>query len=550
MDANAPGGRVNLKTKRAFDLKGRRINYQLSLGANSEEFTFSKTYGPQHGKSHHVMPNYIFGYSDSFFENRFGLTFNVSSSKQYSEQYRVAMNFNKTPITTGANPDLRPMVLQQIVFKDGPRVVENFSTSLTADYKAMPGLVLSLTTMFNGYLNNADARQLQFNTSTNNTVAATGRGTVQGDGLTDVRTSDGATPNTGHTVGFPGGGAQKLTNTITFLPGFEFKRGRLTLEGKGTFSRSKNDYETLVRGIARSETLDLINANFQATRPNSNSHEWTIRQLSGPDWSDLSNYRNPRITEEGRFALTEIYAGQLDATYQTPLRLPTFIKMGGKWKEETRELQNRTPLYNWSYIGPGGNTLTGFNPTTGAPIVTTTGTWSGFQSPHGFDMGTTNALTIDRMLPVVDRNAIATQFREHPEQFVNIANLTDYYNAIVANERDMSENIAAAYGMANTRIGKWQLQGGLRWERTVTESKEVDPVPASAVVAAGHNVDTTGRATTVQGINYQFLSRPRTIRRGEYDYFFPSVSAKYSLLPNVIAQALAGDRAGPRGRRP
>ena len=35
VDADAPGGRVNLKTKRAFDLKGRRINYQLSASANS-----------------------------------------------------------------------------------------------------------------------------------------------------------------------------------------------------------------------------------------------------------------------------------------------------------------------------------------------------------------------------------------------------------------------------------------------------------------------------------------------------------------------------------
>lgn len=537
MDANAPGGRVNLKTKRAFDLKGRRISWQLSASANSEEFTLHKTYGPQHRKTHHIRPNFIFGYSDTFLNKRLGLAFNISSSEQYSEQYRVAMNYNDTPILTGATPDPRPRVLQQITFKDGPRQVEAFSTSLTADFKASPNLVLSLTSMFNAFLNNADARLVQYNFSTDNTNATTGRGTVLGDGVTDVRTSDRATPNTGHTVNIPGSGAQKLTNTVTFLPAFEYKRGRLTVEGKGTYSKSKNDYENLVRGIARSATVDPLVANFSATRPDASSHEWTLTQLTGSDWSDLANYRNPRITEEGRFALTEIYAGQLDATFVTSLKLPTSLKFGGKFKEENRKLETRTALYNWSYIGPGGNTLTGFNPTTGAPILTTAGTWAGYPSGHSFDMGKTNAFTVANMPPVVDLNSLADLFQGNPDQFVNIATPANYHTAMIANDRDITETIDSAYAMGNTRLGSWQFQGGVRWERTVTESKEVDALPAAAVRAAGFAVDNTGRATTIPGMNYQFFTQPRAVRRGEYDHFHPSVSVKYNLLRNVIAQA-------------
>jgi TonB-dependent receptor len=534
MDANAPGGRVNLKTKRAFDLKGRRINYQLSASANSEEFTLRRTYGPQHGRSHHVMPNYIFGYSDSFLDRRLGLTFNLSSSKQYSEQLRVTNAYNTTPTTA----DPRPKVLQAITFKDGPRVVQNFGSSLTADYKLLPNLVLSLTGMYNAYLNNADARQITLTTSTNNTTAATGRTTVLGDGLTDIRTSDvGTTANTGHTAGTPGSGAQKLTNTLTLLPSLEYKLGPLTVEAKGTYSHSKNDYEGLVRGISRGETLNTIVTNFSATRPSADSHEWTIRQLSGPDWSNLANYTNPRLTDEGRFALTEIWSGQLDATYRTPLRLPSFLKFGGKWKEETRTLQNFTGLYNWSYIGPGGNKITGTNATTGVPNIDGLGTFAGFQSPHAFDMGTTNALTIDKMLPLVDRNAIATALNTHPEQFVSIVTPADYYNSVVANDRHMQEAIDALYGMANTRVGPWEFQGGVRWERTVTESREVTARSAAETRAAGFPVDNTGRATTFAGMDYQYLSLPRSNRRGVYDYFFPSVSAKYNLGRNLTAQA-------------
>ena len=78
-----------------------------------------------------------------------------------------------------------------------------------------------------------------------------------------------------------------------------------------------------------------------------------------------------------------------------------------------RHQPERTPLYNWSYIGPGGNTLTGFNPTTGAPIITANGSWRDYRSAHNFDMGTTNAFTTPNMPPVVDLNSIANLIQEH-----------------------------------------------------------------------------------------------------------------------------------------
>jgi outer membrane receptor protein involved in Fe transport len=41
-----------------------------------------------------------------------------------------------------------------------------------------------------------------------------------------------------------------------------------------------------------------------------------------------------------------------------------------------------------------------------------------------------------------------------------------------------------------------------------------------------------GRASTIPGVEYQFLSRPRVHRTGEYDNVFPSGSLKYRLSPN------------------
>ncbi|MGH7956018.1 MAG: carboxypeptidase regulatory-like domain-containing protein, partial [Opitutaceae bacterium] len=44
-DADTPAGTINLKTKRAFDRKGRHVGFNASVNFNSEEFTLKKTLG-------------------------------------------------------------------------------------------------------------------------------------------------------------------------------------------------------------------------------------------------------------------------------------------------------------------------------------------------------------------------------------------------------------------------------------------------------------------------------------------------------------------------
>ena len=46
-----------MKTKRAFDRKGRYLGWQVSATANSEEFHLNKTWGPGEGKEYKVRPN-------------------------------------------------------------------------------------------------------------------------------------------------------------------------------------------------------------------------------------------------------------------------------------------------------------------------------------------------------------------------------------------------------------------------------------------------------------------------------------------------------------
>ena len=159
------------------------------------------------------------------------------------------------------------MVLTRIRFSDGPKMVDRGTITFTSDFRASSRLVLSMTTMFNAYEHRyLLSRQITFNAAAANANANTGRSTVIGD-LTDLRTN-GAANNTQRTVDPMGGGNYvKLTNTIMVSPKFEYAHGPLVIDGAGTYSHSKNDYEALARGTMRGEVLNPVVADFRATRP-------------------------------------------------------------------------------------------------------------------------------------------------------------------------------------------------------------------------------------------------------------------------------------------
>jgi hypothetical protein len=86
--------------------------------------------------------------------------------------------------------------------------------------------------------------------------------------------------------------------------------------------------------------------------------------------------------------------------------------------------------------------------------------------------------------------------------------------------------------MATAQLtSKASLRGGLRWEGTTVHAELADAYTSDEVQAAGFPVDaSTGYASTVEGILYQFLSRPRVRQKtSSYDNLFPSASFKYEL---------------------
>jgi iron complex outermembrane recepter protein len=529
MDADSPAGNINLKTKRGFDRKTRRIDWQFSVTGNSDDFKWGATTRPGDRQNHLVRPSAKLDYSEAFMNQRIGVSLSLSHSKVLVEQQSVTHTFSRN--TTPADP--RPLVVTAIAFGDGPKFIDRDTVSLNLDFKATSRLVLSMTTMYNTFSGATFSRSMTFSAANANTNANIGRMHVLGDGLTEVRT-DGFAANTARFVGIGGGqNFDKKTKTITLLPKFEYTLNKLLIDGGLTYSKSHNDYQSLPDSIRTHTTDNLTGIDFRATRSAYNSAEWTIVQTGGPDWADLSNYKNPRLqSNEDRGEIVKIYEASLNARYTLPFEMPTHLKFGGKINEQYRKSYNRNAGDQFSYVGPGGNILAANG------TITPTGSFANFVSPR-LDAGKRGpeiALNIPNLPRHPNRQELATAFMEHPEWFVSTATATNYYDAFYASVRDFKQAVPALYGMADTRLGKWQFRGGVRWERTDTTSKQWDPIPADEVVAAGFPVATNRRATTIPGIDYQYGTRPRVEREGEYDNFFPSFSAKYSINPNLQAQ--------------
>jgi len=542
-DGDTPAGTINMKTRRAFERKGRRLNFNFSMNLNAEEFHVKKTWGPGEKEEYKAKPNLSLEYSESFLNQRLGILLSASRASSYTEQYSFGNTYNRNP--TAADP--RPLVIRQIDFKDGPKFITKDALMLTGDFKVTPRLILSLNAIYTYTEGAFWNRTFAFVAANDNANVNNGRSRVGGDGLLTVSTQR-TSANTVPTVNNGGGTSTKLTYTRTFAPKFEYKLNGWVFDGAASFSRSVNNYEALERGFAESETLALA-SDWRATRPNRESWEWTIHQTSGPDWYNLKNWTGgTRVENSGREWATEIWNGQLNAQWTLPFlrNFPTKLKFGGKWTEESRDNHNLDTWNLWRYIGPGGDVMTGRNATTGVPTITTSGNWAnlGFVAPHLFDTGTTNGLTlfniagIQGMPPRADRARMGALFVNSPDLFVRTATPDNYYNAFIVPKRDYRQTITAGYTQADVRISsKIQIRAGLRWERTQNAVTEWDPRFRDEVVRAGFPVSSTGLATTFSGLHYQYQSQPRVTRIATYNTFLPSISGKYTITSDLELQA-------------
>ncbi|PAW67357.1 MAG: hypothetical protein B9S34_05545 [Opitutia bacterium Tous-C1TDCM] len=508
-DASSPAGTINLRTKRAFDRAGRRISASTSLTAQSDQLTLGRSYGPGDDRTRKLFPSVQLEYSDVFLNKRLGFVFGLSESNSYLQRAPTTMTYNYTP--TVASP--APVVLNAIRVQQIHQTIERFAASFTADFKATPHLVLSLSVMYNHSDVWSGQRAVTFNTGAR-TAPVTGA-----NSLTDFSTAANGT------VTVEPQGIAKVGNGKSYAPRFEFTRGDLTVEGRASVSDSVSGYDPMKYrdSVFSPGILSLGNVRFSAARSALNQGDWKINQTAGGDWSNGALFSSPAITlNDGRYAKDQRYTGEAIVTYRTRAWLPVVWKGGAKWTRGIRDFRNQRAASFYNYIGPGAGV----------------GAFRDLRSGLELDFSQQDlaiASTGGRGVFLPDIMKVAALFRERPEYFASSMTGTDYYNAFVANTRHFEEDITSFYMMGTTKLGKLNLRGGLRREETETDSREFDARSSREVAAAGFAV-AAGRATTIPGVQYQYLSRPRIHRLGNYDNLFPSASVKYNFTRTLDLQ--------------
>jgi hypothetical protein len=275
-DANAPAGTINLKTKRAFERRGRRISWQVNLMANGDDLSPGPSYGPADKKTYKYRPGGILEYSDQFLNNRLGVVLNLSESNQYALQWRLNYTYNTAPTTA----DPRPRAITGIAFLQQPKFSERFTPTLTVDFKATDNLVLSLSAMYNWYDTVFDGRTANF------TVA--NRASVTGDGMTSFNFNNAS-------LALSQNHSHKYVRTRTVSPKFEYRHGDLLVDGAFNYSISTNQYEGLIRtGPVNTPTNALTGLALQLRRSGMRENDWTLVQTGGRDFAELGGFTNPR----------------------------------------------------------------------------------------------------------------------------------------------------------------------------------------------------------------------------------------------------------------
>jgi iron complex outermembrane recepter protein len=520
MDADSPGGTINLRSKYAFQRTGRTVVFQF-YGVGTSDAEFKREYFPDDRKHSRIFPSGQIGYADLFFNKRLGIEVNASYNANFVEQDRVQMRYNYNTPASGVTVD-NPK-LNDIMFRPGPKMTHRVAGNLSLDYKLTPELVLSWRSSYSfydvEYVNQytylfAPVAAQPANSTITHLVANPVNATT-GAALTG---SNSPRLNTQYSHRYAG------TPVMVLSPKAEYKGSIGEAILRGSYSKSEFNFRDISEGFFVRTDDWITRLGFTADRPSADSPTWTLTQNAGRPWGDAASWNrdddignNIRTSESN--AVNEVYSGYLDLKKQFTVRELPITLFGGFGGRTNDWRTTEGSFKQFQYVGPT-NDLT---QTAAAAVLPATQNYK-FDLNLGGKGGNVTAQNWR-----ADSNyGVRDIYGQHPEYFVpdTTGNLTRQ----LQNNKKISEEIDAAYVEGQSRLGRARLDLGLRYEKTKTEALVADVRPAREVTAAGLST------STVEGILYQYHNGQQTTRHGSYDDWFLSGGAKYDFTRQLVGQ--------------
>lgn len=533
MDADSPGGSINLRSKYAFQRKGRQFAFQFG-GIGTSDARLQRDYFPDDRKHSRILPSAQIGYGDVFLGGRLGVEFTASYNANFVEQDRNQIDWiYPATVPAGVTRDAGG-IPYRAMWRAGPKMTHREALNLSVDYKLSERVTLSLRSTYSDY-DVEYVNQYTFlyfgTTAVSNAAAGSTPTHIVGAGTTNTRL------DTEYSHRFAD------TPVLLLAPKVEYKGDSFKAVLRGSYSNARYNFRNGLKGFFQRNDSAITNlGGFVLDRPSMDSARWTLTQTGVTavnDWRVPENWKsfganNVRNAESD--TTNEMFSGYLDLEKQLVVAgLPVKLLAGGGARTNSWN-SNEGGYVAYTLVGP-----TGVQANASVPYT------QNYQAKIlGFDAGNFN----DQNWRADSNYATYDLFVQHPEYFLR--NDAGNLQRRLANTKGMQEQVTAAYLEAQTRYQRARFDLGLRYENTANNTKIWDVRPARDVIAAGYTVIGTagqpgqvatstgapaaGFASTPAGILYQYNNGKQGRRHGDYDNWFLSGGAKYEFTPRLVGQ--------------
>ncbi len=519
MDADAPAGNINLRSKYAFDRTKRDFVFQLGAVGTSDSKFFSRQYFPDDRKHATVYPSGQVGYADVYLDGRFGVAFNASYNANYVQQERIQTDW-------AYYPDGR-VLPYRLMWRPGPKMTSRTAANLSTDFRINDQWTASLRSAYSLYDVEYFNQYTYLYLGTTSTTYATPDSTPTHLVVSPVGTG-GSSPRLRTEYSH----RYAATPTVTLAPKLEFKGETLDVALRGNYSTSEFNFRDTSEGFFQRTDSWLTRLGFTADRESEGSHAWYLRQTAGRDWSNPANWNldddignNVRNNEsDARNRQTGL---NLDVKKELEFAGHPFTLLTGLGTRTNDWETDESHYQQYQYVGPNGD-MSQRDPAAAIP-------WT---EHYRFGFLNLDAGNVDSLGWRADNNyAMYEVYKAHPDWFVpdTLGNLKRVFD----NNKRVRETVNAAYVEGQTRWGDARFDLGLRYEQTETEARTAVIRPASEVVAAGLST------STPEGLCYQYHcvdGKPTySNRKGRYEDFFLSGGVKYDFNERLVGQLAFSD---------
>lgn len=458
MDADSIGGKINLRTKSAFDRQGREFTY--SLAANHHLY-YERTH-----------PSGSITYSDVLGANRrLGFAFNASYSRTFSPVSSFRAGYLNPTFTA-------PALMNDFQTSEDDIQLDRIGLGLKVDYK------LSDTTslFFNSLYNNFDDNMTQHKQRVRSTNAA------QVVELTELVTA------------FNNGQyeyeMEARRRTV--------KTGMVQIGGRSDWDKYLLDYDishSKSRGTEGRENLSL-RVNGVGYRIDRSAHLYfpTVTKISGPDVTNYDNGFVESLDAQDKQAWDKVTAAQINLTRKFEDSLVTNVKTGLRFRSQEKRQDRYEP--RWRYRGPDG---------VAGPVNGVSDDNLNRFRDTGRRVGPVYGRYSSPIWP--DWLAMHDDIRANPQNY--IFDEVRGYQTDRANDLTAQEDITAAYLQGNIKIGNFSALGGVRVERTETSgigyARQAN-LPALSQYEKLKEIS-GGYTDTFPGLHLKYEARPGLILR-------------------------------------